>query len=116
VRWRKVGGGGHVEDLRGRRTGPVLAAGGGIGGLLILVLTLVLGGGGGGSGTGIDIRDVIDQFPGAVPAAPESQDGPPGAPDPDAQLVEFVRFLSVDIQDVWRRSSPGPAAPTGRPR
>jgi predicted metalloprotease len=105
VRWRKVDGGGHVEDMRGRRTGPTLAVGGGIGGLLVLLLTLFLGGGGGGGGggTGIDIRDVINQFPGA-PAAPEGQQGPPGAPDPDAQLFEFVEFLSVDIQDLWQKA------------
>jgi predicted metalloprotease len=105
VRWRKVEGEGHVEDLRGRRTGPMLAAGGGIGGLLILLLSLFLGGGGGGgngSGGGIDIRDVINQFPGAVPSAPEGQRGPPGAPDPDAELFDFVEFLSVDIQEMWQ--------------
>ena len=103
MRWRKVEGEGHVEDLRGgRRAGPMLAAGGGIGGLLILVISLLLGGGGGGGGSGIDIRDVINQFPGAVPAAPEGQRGPPGAPDPDAELKDFVEFLSVDIQEMWQ--------------
>jgi predicted metalloprotease len=102
VRWRKVEGEGHVQDLRGRRTGPMLAAGGGLGGLLILLLSLFLGGGGGG-GTGIDIRDVINQFP-AAPGAPEGQQAPPGAPDPDAELFDFVEFLSVDIQELWQKS------------
>jgi predicted metalloprotease len=102
VRWRKVEGEGHVRDLRGRRAAPTLAVGGGIGGLLILVLTLFLGGGGGGGGTGIDIRDILNQFP-TSGAAPEGQQGPPGAPDPDEELGKFVDFLSVDIQELWQR-------------
>ncbi len=76
--------------------------GGGLGGLgivgvIVVVLIAVLGGGGGG-GFGID--------PGAVDAFPQgpSAQGPgfeSQAPDPDAELREFVAFVVADVQESW---------------
>ena len=77
-----------------------LPIGGGLGGIGLVVALLVMflgGGGGGGGGFGIP---QIDQFP-AMPVADEPLDP---AADPDAELVEFVRFVVADVQDSWARA------------
>jgi predicted metalloprotease len=75
---------------------------GGIGLLIVLAVFLltsgVLGGGGGG-GASVDPR--VDPFP-QMPGA-QGEDPLPGAPDPDAELVEFVGFVVDDVQDSWAR-------------
>lgn len=73
---------------------PVLAGGGGIGALVILVLTLFAGGGGGG----FEIDPGTSGMP-PMSGAPRS----PDAPDPDADLKEFVGFVVDDVQDAWER-------------
>ena len=89
--------------MGGGRRGGGKVAGGGLGILgLLLVLFLgggdILGGGGGGGGFGID--------PGteAFGATPEGQGGRglDGAPDPDADLKEFVTFVVEDVQASWQ--------------
>lgn len=97
MRWRRGVGSDQVEDRRGqgRRMGmPVLAGGGGIGALVILVLTLFAGGGGGG----FEIDPGTSGMP-PMSGAPRS----PDAPDPDADLKEFVGFVVDDVQDAWER-------------
>ena len=76
-------------------------AGGGLGilGLIIAVLFggNVLGGGGGGGGFG------IDPGTGGFGTTPgESARGLDEAPDPDAQLAEFVTFVVEDVQASWQ--------------
>jgi hypothetical protein len=76
-------------------------AGGGLGliGLIIAVLFggNVLGGGGGGGGFG------IDPGTGGFGTTPgESARGIDEAPDPDAQLAEFVTFVVEDVQASWQ--------------
>ncbi len=100
----------HMRDERsaGGSTGvggggiglPVgIGAGGGIGGLILIIVLVVasnvLGGGSGGFG----VDSPFNQFPGAVPAASSSPLA--GAPDPDAQLVDFVSFVLDDVQTFW---------------
>ncbi len=77
---------------------------GGIGGIILMIVLALLGGsqvlgGGGSSGSGIDIGDILGQL-GAAPAAGDA-DAVPGAPDPQAEEVEFVSFVLDDIQDFW---------------
>ena len=86
---------------RGFPTGGGKMAGGGLGllGLLLVVLLggNLLGGGGGGGGFG------IDPGTGAFGPAPESGErGLDGAPDPDAQLKDFVTFVVEDVQASWQ--------------
>jgi predicted metalloprotease len=75
-------------------------AGGGLG-LIGLILALLLGGnvlgGGGSSGYGVDPG--LDPF-GTTPQATDG--GLNGAPDPDAQLKEFVTFVVEDVQASWQ--------------
>jgi len=76
--------------------------GGGLGGLgivgvIIFVLVSVLGGGGGG-GFSLDPGG-LDAFPQAPAATGPGIDD--SAPDPEADLVQFVSFVVADIQDSW---------------
>ncbi|MGI8926552.1 MAG: KPN_02809 family neutral zinc metallopeptidase [Tepidiformaceae bacterium] len=99
---------GNLEDRRGQRSG--LGMGGlpiGKGGLpllIIMLISLFFGGrcalDGGGGGGGFDIGRVLEELtrvqapaPGAAPL--------PGAPDPDAELVDFVSFVLDDVQTTW---------------
>ena len=94
MRWRKVEGPTNVEDRR--RRGGAAAGGAAVGGLGILgLLAALLFGGGGG---GFDVNDIFGQL--STQQAPAGQDLS-NAPDPDAELVQFMEFLDVDIQETW---------------
>ena len=79
-------------------------AGGGLG-LIGILLALflgggnILGGGGGGGGGGFGIDTGTDPF-GTTPRG--GSRGLEGAPDPDAQLKEFVTFVVEDVQASWQ--------------
>lgn len=105
VRWsRSAGGSGQVQDRRGGygggRRGSAIVGGGGAVGIIGLLLAMFLPGVfGGGGGTGIDVGPSLDQFP----DAPAARGRPlPGAPDPDAELVDFVEFVVEDVQLSWQ--------------
>jgi len=100
MRWRSGRRSQNVEDRRGqrsgRRAGPGVKLGGGIGGIVILLLALVvlgperalqmLGENGGPAGG-----------PGPVAEAPLDR-----APDPaQAELVDFVHVVLGTTEDVW---------------
>ncbi len=96
----------RAETRAGAQRGVGIPGGakGGIGGIVIMIILALLGGsqvlgGGGSSGSGIDIGDILGQL-GAAPA-PGDADAVPGAPDPQAEEVEFVSFVLDDIQDFW---------------
>jgi uncharacterized protein len=81
----------------------------GIPGIIGLLVALFFGGSsvlGGGDGD-FEVGTGLEGFPGAAPPA----EGAPleGAPDPDAELVDYVSFLLDDIQETWtsRFSSAG---------
>jgi predicted metalloprotease len=98
MRWRKVEGPTNVEDRR-RRGRKTAAAGGAVGGLGIIgaILFALLSGGGGG---GLDLESILGSgLQGAQP--PAGGQDLANAPDPDAELLEFMRFLDVDIQGTW---------------
>lgn len=95
MRWRKVEGSGHVEDRRGRRGAKVGGAVGGLGILGILAALFFSGGSG-----GLDLNDLFNQVGGGAQAAPSGQDLDTG-PDPQADLVEFMKFVMTDNQNVW---------------
>jgi predicted metalloprotease len=65
---------------------------GGIAGLIFLVIQLIGGGGG-----GINVPG-LEPF-GAAPAEPDGTLN--GAPDPDAELVDFLGFVESDVQGAW---------------
>jgi predicted metalloprotease len=100
-----------IEDRRGEGSGggiPGLGGGGfpiplpggarrgGIGGIgllvIVLIATLLLRRGGGG----FDIPSVD------TPAVPSADRSLEGAPDPDAELVDFLGFVMEDAQTAWQ--------------
>jgi predicted metalloprotease len=80
---------------RGKAVGGAVGGGGLIG---IVVGILALLGVFAGSG-GIDYNSPFDQFPQAPPGA--AQDAVPGAPSTSNDLVDFMRFVTGDINDFW---------------
>jgi predicted metalloprotease len=78
-----------------------LPVGGGGLGLVVLLLAVLFGGNIFGGGTGVDVGPRLDPFPQAPEPGPG--EGLANAPDPDAQLVEFVEFVVADVQDAWER-------------
>ncbi|HEX8098878.1 MAG TPA: neutral zinc metallopeptidase [Actinomycetota bacterium] len=102
MRWRRRGRSAHLRDERGQGAGfggmslPLKA---GLPGILVLVVALFLGGRLNGSG-GVEIPG-INGLPNA-PGAPAGSDSVPGAPDPDAKLVDFVSFVLDDVQSTWQ--------------
>lgn len=119
MRWKP---GARSDDLRderaatgGRRAGglgglPIPTGKGGLVVLAIVVLVSVLGGGsllggGGGGGSsstgGIDVTDILDGLGGAPSASSGAGDAVPGAPDPEAELVDFASFVLDDVNATW---------------
>ena len=97
----------NLEDRRsaGGGTGsglPIgLGAKAGLPGLLLLLVLAFFGRGAFDSGGGgFDVNDPFNQFPQSVPG-PSSAHPLPGAPDPDAKLVDFVSFVLDDVQNSW---------------
>src|SRR5918998_2136723 len=103
MRWKRSrGGGGLMEDRRGRGGfggggGMPMRMGAGLGlpGILIVLALLFFGGGlGGGGGGGFGVDDPFDTF------QPAAQDGGPAVGE-DAALFEFVRFVFADANGMW---------------
>ena len=107
----KIGRGrsGDVIDRRGapaRGLGggalPIGLGGGGIGIVLLLVflgIQLLGGGGGGGGGFG----DVFNQFPSSGLGPQGGEQGIPPDADPDRDMVEFLTFVTTDVNDRWEQ-------------
>jgi predicted metalloprotease len=86
-----------VQDRRGRPGGrAALPVGGGLGGIIVVVLVLLLGGGG-----AYDFGDPFERFPAQTQPAGDGEQAVPGAPDPEAELVDFVSFVVGDLQRFW---------------
>lgn len=88
----------NVIDVRGRKSAAPKVAGGSIAvvivGLIVsrllgVDITGLLGGGGGGDTT----AQQQTQGPGSAQ--------PPQGPDPDAELVDFIKFVMKDVQDTF---------------
>ena len=116
MRWRRRRGRDMIEDRRGEGSGglgirgldggggfpiPIPGGGsrarrGGIGGIgllvVVLLVTLLLRRGGGG----FDIPSID------TPAVPSADRTLEGAPDPDAELVDFLGFVMEDAQTAWQ--------------
>jgi predicted metalloprotease len=86
-----------VQDRRGALGGRrALPIGGGLGSIVVVVLVLLLGGGG-----AYDFGDPFERFPAQTQPAAGGGQAVPGAPDPEAELVDFVSFVVGDLQRFW---------------
>ncbi|HEX2394880.1 MAG TPA: neutral zinc metallopeptidase [Bacteroidales bacterium] len=88
MRWRGRSKSGNIEDRRGMSTGRI-AAGGGIGTLVIVVIVWLLGG---------NPSQLINNM----------QSGQPGTADPsvieaEAELAEFAGVVLKDTEDIWHQ-------------
>ncbi len=103
MRWRRVDRS-PVSDRRGARV-PV-RAGGGVGLVVALLAALLFGTGvlGGGGGAYGGVESPFEEFPGRT-GGTQFGDGRtvPGAPDADGELVDFIRFVSADVQNFWQQ-------------
>ena len=107
MRWRKgpAGDGDDLQDMRGttgggggmRMPGGLAGGAGGIGivGVIVVLLFTLLGGG--SSAFAPDAS--LDEYPSSPPAQGQGIDA--SAPDPDADLTAFMRFVINDVQDAW---------------
>lgn len=75
------------------RVGAGVGGVGGIGGLIVLLVILFAGGGG-------NLGDALENLQAEAPAGSSAR--VPGAPDPDKDLVDFLRAVDVDLQDFWK--------------
>jgi len=113
MRWQRGRRSDSIEDRRSSSGGgglgglPIpLGRGGGVVGLVLIVVVALLGGGnlvGGGADDGTGTGSPFDQFPQTGQPAGGGSDAVPGAPDPDAELVDFMSFTIDDIQQSWTR-------------
>lgn len=77
---------------------------GGIGGIIMLIIVALLGGSqllGGGGSSGGGLGDILGQIAGGVQPPGALSTAVPGAPDPQADQVEWVTIVLDDIQDSW---------------
>ena len=92
MKWTRGTQNGDVVDARGR-TAPKVA-GAGIGVVLVVFVVSRL--------FGVDISGLLGGGGGAAPTPKQDQQAaPPKGTDPDAELVEFVKFVITDVQDTF---------------
>ncbi len=109
MRWKRGRGRDQIEDRRGQS--PSGGFGGGLGGILGRGGGFPLPAGRGGLSIGAVVVVLIILavlwFTGAFGGSDQGASngvapGVSGAPDPDADLVDFVGFVVDDVQDFWR--------------
>jgi predicted metalloprotease len=88
MRWRGQGGGGNIEDRRGMGMGG-MAAGGGLGAIVIALISMLLG---------ADPRDVLNGG-GPAAGAPTQQQAPP--PAGQDSMYDFVNTILGSTNEVW---------------
>jgi uncharacterized protein len=101
MRWRRPTSS-PVTDRRGAAVPR--AAGGGLAAIVALVVAIVFGTNVlGGDGTFGGVESPFDTFPDQSQGQFGEGREVPGAPDPDAELLDFVRFVSADVQNFWQQ-------------
>jgi hypothetical protein len=97
VKWERGTQNDDVVDVRGRRAPAGKIAAGGVGVTILVVVVAQL--------LGVDISGLFgggSSGGGSTPASQQStnpEPPPQGSNDPDAELVDFIRFVMKDIQD-----------------
>ncbi len=81
---------------------PIGVGGGGIGLVILLIfLGIQLFGGGGGGGGGFG--DIFGNLGGGAVPPPQGAQGIPPESDPDRDIVEFLKFVTTDVNDHWEQ-------------
>jgi predicted metalloprotease len=93
VKWQRGTQNADVVDVRGRKAPAGKIAAGGVGVTILVVVVAQL--------LGVDISGLFSGGSGG--GSPQAQstnpEPPPSGADPDAELVDFIRFVMKDIQD-----------------
>jgi predicted metalloprotease len=96
MKWKRGTQNDDVVDVRGRRAPAGRIAAGGVGVTILVVVVAQL--------LGVDISGMFSGGGGgSTPASQQSTnpEPPQGSNDPDAELVDFIRFVMKDIQDAF---------------
>ncbi|MDQ3338595.1 MAG: zinc metallopeptidase [Myxococcota bacterium] len=94
MKWERGTQNDDVVDVRGRRAPVGKIAAGGVGVTILVVVVAQL--------LGVDISGLVGGGGGgSTPASQQSNnpEPPQGGNDPDAELVDYIRFVMKDIQD-----------------
>ena len=95
MKWQRGTQNSDVVDVRGRRAPAGKIAAGGVGVTILLVVVSQL--------IGIDITGLFSGGGKSSTTAQSSNPEPPpqGSNDPEAEMVDFIRFVMKDIQDTF---------------
>ncbi len=115
MKWKRGASTEHVRDERGQSASSgmgglgsvfgnigAMGKGGGLVAIIIALLGVFLGGKSLLGGGGFDLDSAlngVDQAPTAQPGQSLTDE----APDPDADIVDFVTYVFNDIQDTWQQ-------------
>ena len=94
MKWTRGTQNDDVIDARGSRVsgGVKLGAGGAVGLLVVVLVSQFFG---------VDLSGLLGGGGGGTPAPTQHQNEPPRGPDPDAETVDFVKFVMKDIQETF---------------
>ena len=98
MKWTRGTKNDDVIDARGKKVSGAKVAGGGVAAALVVFVVARL--------FGVDISGLVGSSGGGGGGTPGGQqtqheNAPPTGPDPDAELVDFVKFVMKDIQDTF---------------
>ena len=93
MKWTRGTQNDDVVDARGSRVsgGVKVGAGGAVGLLVLVIVSQVLG---------VDVTGLLGGG-GGTPTSTNHTNNPPQGPDPDAETVDFVKFVMKDIQETF---------------
>jgi predicted metalloprotease len=95
VKWTRGTQNDDVIDARGKRVSGGKVAGGGIVAALVVLAVSRL--------FGVDVSGLFSggSSGGATTQPTQHESAPPTGPDPDAELIDYVKFVMKDIQDTF---------------
>lgn len=92
MKWTRGTQNDDVIDARGKRVSGAKVAGGGVVAALVVLAVSRL--------FGVDVSGLFSGG-GSAPQATQHENAPPAGPDPDAELIDYVKFVMKDIQDTF---------------
>jgi predicted metalloprotease len=94
VKWTRGTQNDDVVDVRGRRGGTAAKVGGG--GIVVVLIAYAVS-----RLFGVDISGLVGGGGAADRAGSPGSAQPPSGPDPEAEQMDFIRFVMKDIQDTF---------------
>ena len=93
MKWQRGTRNDNVVDIRGRKSVAPKLAGGSVVVVLVAVLVSRL--------LGVDVTGLLGGGGGSTQAQGPGSAAPPAGPDPDAELVDYIKFVMKDIQETF---------------